>query len=249
MDDHQIGTSLRSIRIRRRWTQQQLAETAGVSRHVVGRVERGRAATVAVGALRSVAAALDARLSLAVQWQGGDLPRLVNSRHSALHEAAARMFDALDGWVVEPEVSFSIYGERGVIDLLAWHPGRRALLVIELKTELVDINDLMGSVDRKRRLAERIALDRGWRPASVSTWVAIADVRTNRRAVARFAATLRAKFPADGRTMRGWLRDPVARIDALGFVSFGRPRTLTNGLAPIRRVRPRRPAARPRGRV
>ena len=170
-------------------------------------------------------------------------------RHSALHEAAARMFDALDGWVVEPEVSFSIYGERGVIDLLAWHPGRRALLVIELKTELVDINDLMGSVDRKRRLAERIARDRGWAADTVSCWVVVADVRTNRRALARHVTTLRAKFPADGRTMRGWLRDPVARIDALGFVSFGRPRTLTNGLAPIRRVRPRRPAARPRGRV
>ena len=33
-----------------------------------------------------------------------------------------------------PEVSFSIYGERGVIDMLLWHPARRALLVVELKT-------------------------------------------------------------------------------------------------------------------
>ena len=51
----------------------------------------------------------------------------------------------MPAWVVRPEVSFSIYGERGVIDVLAWHPARRAILVIELKTELVDINELMGT--------------------------------------------------------------------------------------------------------
>ncbi len=61
-----------------------------------------------------------------------------------------------------PEVSFAVYGERGVIDILAWHPGERALLVIELKTEIVDIQDLIGTVDRKRRLARVVARDRGW---------------------------------------------------------------------------------------
>lgn len=35
-----------------------------------------------------------------------------------------------------PEVSFSIYGQRGVIDILAWHAATRSLLVIELKTEM-----------------------------------------------------------------------------------------------------------------
>ena len=46
--------------------------------------------------------------------------------------------------MLAPEVSFSIYGERGVIDILAWHPGRRALLIIELKTDIVDVNELVG---------------------------------------------------------------------------------------------------------
>ena len=48
-------------------------------------------------------------------------------------------------------------GERGVIDILAWHAATRTLLVIELKTEIVDINELMGTVDRKRRLAATVA--------------------------------------------------------------------------------------------
>ncbi len=208
MEDQQVGTALRTIRIRQRLTQAGLASRAGVSRYVVSAVERGRLASIPVINLRAIASALDARVALAVRWQGGDLARMVNARHAALHESIAILFDGLDDWITEPEVSFSIYGERGVIDVLAWHPRRRALLVIELKTEIVDVNELMGSVDRKRRLAQRIAIDRGWDPVTVSTWVAVADVRTNRRALARHATTLRAKFPADGRTIRGWLADP-----------------------------------------
>jgi hypothetical protein len=156
-----------------------------------------------------------------------------------MHDSAARMFRLLAGWEIEPEVSFSIYGERGVIDILAWHPARRCLLVIELKTELVDLNDLMGSVDRKRRLAGDIARDRGWHPASISTWVAIAEGRTNRRAVTSHTVTLRTKFPTDGAGVRRWLREPRGRIDGLGFLPYVPGTLMRHDLAPIRRVRRR----------
>ena len=46
-----------------------------------------------------------------------------------MHEIVARYFLGLPAWIVEPEVSFSIYGERGVIDILAWHPTSRILLL------------------------------------------------------------------------------------------------------------------------
>jgi transcriptional regulator with XRE-family HTH domain len=239
MDDQRVGTTLRSIRIRQGKTQEDVAAIAHVSRFVVGRIEQGRLAAIPLGKVRAVAAALDARLDLAIRWRGGDLGRLVNARHAAMHDSAARMFRLLAGWEMEPEVSFSIYGERGVIDILAWHPARRCLLVIELKTELVDLNDLMGSVDRKRRLAGDIARDRGWHPASISTWVAIADGRTNRRAVTAHTATLRSKFPADGAGVRRWLREPGGRIDGLGFLPYVPGTLARQDLAPIRRVRRR----------
>ena len=55
-----------------------------------------------------------------VTWTGS-----ANRRHSTFHELVARWFgDVLPAWVLAPEVSYSIYGERGVIDILAWHPGR-----------------------------------------------------------------------------------------------------------------------------
>jgi transcriptional regulator with XRE-family HTH domain len=236
MDDQQVGIALRSIRVSKRWRQEDLSARAGVSRTMIVRIERGRLASVPLGTIRRVAAALDARFDPLVRWQGGDLGRLVSARHAAMHEAMARLFGSLDGWTAEPEVSFSIYGERGIIDILAWHPTRRILLVIELKTEFVDINEMMGSVDRKQRLAWRIARARGWDPVAVGTWIVLPDNRTNRRALAAHETVLRAKFPADGRQVRPWLREPDGALSALSFLPSVASVNTRRDLAPIRRV-------------
>ncbi len=238
MDDQRFGSMLRAIRIRKRLRQADIAARAGVSRWIVMRIEAGRLGTMSLDTLRSVAAALDARVEPLVRWHGGELPRLLGARHGAMHEAMARWFASLPEWVAEPEVSFSIYGERGVIDVLAWHPVRRILLVIELKTETVDINEMLSALDRKRRLAASIARDRGWDPEAVATWLVVADSRTNRRHVAAHAAVLRAKLPTDGRAMRAWLRDPRGPVATLSFLPSVRGAHLGSDLAPVRRVRP-----------
>ena len=202
MDDRLVGSALRALRIRRGWRQVDLARQARLSRETVAQIERGNSATVSLGAIRSAADALGAPLDTTIRWQGGDLGRLLNRRHAAMHEAMARHIQTLGSWTSEPEVSFSIYGERGVIDVLAWHSQTRSALVIELKTELVDVNEMMGTLDRKWRLADRIARDRRWIAETVSVWLVIADTRTNRRALAAHATVLRGKYPADGRTIR-----------------------------------------------
>jgi hypothetical protein len=128
-----------------------------------------------------------------------------------------------DGWEVRPEVPFSEYGERGVIDLLLWHAASRSLLIIELKTELVDFNELLGTLDRKRRLAPSIARQLGWEPASVSTALLVADSMTNRRRAGAHAPLLRAALPDGGRALVQWLRAPSQSIRARRFVSDARP--------------------------
>jgi transcriptional regulator with XRE-family HTH domain len=240
MDDAQLGAALRALRIRQRLTQAEVAVAAGVPRSVVGLVEHGRLGRCSLHSVRAIAAALDCTIVVSPRWHGGDLERLLNARHSAMHEALASRFGGLSGWIIEPEVSFSVFGERGVIDGLAWHAASRSLLVIELKTEFVDVNDLMGSVDRKRRLAAGIGRDRGWQAEHVSTWVAIADGRTNRRALARHKLTLRTKFPADGRAIGKWLRALGGAINALGFLPVDAFAGNGVAVAGSRRVRPAR---------
>ena len=238
MDDLRIGATLRAIRVRKGWRQSDLARRARVSPSLVGAVERGNASSVTLGRLRRVASALGARLDTLVRWDGADLPRLLGARHAAMHEAVGSMFAALGGWQIEPEVSFSIYGERGIIDILAWHPGRRMLLVVELKTEVVEIGLLLGKMDQRRRLAGKVARRHGWDPVAVSTWVIIADGRTNRRALAAHRVVLRRKFPIDGRTIRRRLRDPRERVDSLSFLPYRKDASLGRGIRPVRRVMP-----------
>ena len=63
----------------------------------------------------------------------------------------------LPGWVHAPEVSFAFYAERGVIDILAFHEPTGSLLVIELKTEFVSLEDLLGTMDIRMSHAADIA--------------------------------------------------------------------------------------------
>ena len=181
-------------------------------------IERGEIGSVPVGKLSRVAGVLEVRLVLEPSWRGAAIDRVVSSRHSAMAEAVTRMLvDA--GWDVRPEVSFNHFGERGIVDLVAWHAGLRTLLLIELKTELADVNALLGTTDRRRRLAATIAAPFGWRPETVAQWLVIAEGTTNRRRVAEHRTLLRAAFPEDGRSVRGWVERPAAAVRALWFLS------------------------------
>lgn len=227
----------RAVRIRRRLRQADLARMARTSPSSVSRIERGLFGTLPIDVTRRVGAVLEIRLDLVASWRGGDLERVVNARHSALHARLADRVGRAPGWVSAAEVSYSIWGERGVIDRLAFHPERRLLAVFELKADLADPAGLIAQVDRYRRLAPEIARGRGWDVASVSCWAVVADTDTNRRRVAAHRELLRGAFPAEGRRLWEWLRDPGERLDGLAFVAYPRPRTGTRSLTAVKRVR------------
>lgn len=194
--------------------------------------------------LLRIADALDVAIRLTAAWQGGELDRLINSRHSGLHESVARWMAKQPGWELAPEVSFSVFGERGVIDILAWQSATRTALVIELKTEIVDVNDLMGRVDVKRRLAGDIARERGWKAAAtIAVWVIVADGTTNRRRVRAHSTALRTAFPHNMHLVSGWLASPTAPISALTFWSSAQQGDTSQPLATVKRVRRSMPRA------
>lgn len=236
MDDQQVGISIRTVRVRRGRRQAEIAAEADISATTISRIERGHLDEVAVGTLRRVCARLELRVDIRVRSRGGDLDRMVSARHSQLVESIiAKLHRDSPDWVVQPEVSFSIWGERGVIDIFAWHPGKRALLVIEVKTEIVDVGEMLGTFDRKRRLAREIALERGWDPLTVSAWLVVADSRTNERRIADHRTTLRTAYPDDGRRMRRWLAEPDEAVAALSMWPV--VAKAAGSKAPVRRVR------------
>jgi transcriptional regulator with XRE-family HTH domain len=229
MDDLRLGAVIRAVRLRRKLRQLDVARAAGVSHATVSLVERGHCGLMSLETLRRIAAVLDVRVDLVGRWRGGELDRLLNRRHSLLAESFAARVTRAPGWVAEPEVSFSIYGERGVIDQLAWHAVTAHLLLVEFKTELVDMNELLGTLDRKRRLIRRIAEIRGWTPGWVSVWLVVADTSTNRRHAREHATLLHSRLPFDGRWLRKLLRDPSEAASGMAFWSDSNRRSMGTG--------------------
>jgi hypothetical protein len=208
---------------------------------MISYLERGRLDCSSLATLRKVAAVLDIRIDVVARWRGGELDRLLNARHSLLSSAVIAMLNAR-GWEALAEVSFSVYGERGFVDVLAWHAPSRSLLVIEIKTEIVDAGELLGTLHRKTRLAARIAHERGWSPATVSTWLVVAHSSTNRARVKALGPMLRAALPASGSEMAAWLRAPIGRIAGLSFFqNLNRSSAMNNfaGRQRVRAVQPR----------
>jgi DNA-binding XRE family transcriptional regulator len=241
MDDARVGGVIRAVRLRRGWRQEDLAAAARVSRATVSRAERGHLVAILLPNLRAIGTVLEIRLDFTPWWRGGQLDRMVNAGHGALHEQVARMLGELPEWTSAAEVTFSIFGERGSIDVLAWHAARRALLVVELKTEIPDPAALIAQVDRYVRLARAVATERGWDAATVNRWVAVAESDMNRRQVSRHRAMLRNAFPANGHGMRHWLRDPAEPVAALSFLADVHGANANGRFAPTRRVRPPKP--------
>jgi transcriptional regulator with XRE-family HTH domain len=219
MNDIVIGRSLRALRLRCHARQVDVAERAGVSQQLVSNVERGRLATVSTATLRRILAAVDADLVTIVRWRGGDLDRLLDEGHADL---VGRIVTLLQrrGWQVLSEVTFSEFGERGSIDVLAWHAPTRTLLVIEVKTEITSAEELLRRHDVKVRLAPKLGRDRfGASPACVGRLLVVADGTANRRRVERLAAILDTAYPSRGRDVRAWIARPQGDLRGLVFTA------------------------------
>jgi transcriptional regulator with XRE-family HTH domain len=250
--DQQVGLLFRTARIRSGKRQEDVAAAAGVHRSRLSSIERGLLDDASIRDLRAVATQLEIRVEIRASWRGGDGVRIVNERHSRMHELVAARLAATPGWEFATEVTFSEWGERGVIDILAWHAATRALLVIELKTEIPDPAGLIAQVDRYRRLAPTIGRDHGWNALAVATWVLVAESDMNRRQLARHRVILRNAFPLNGHFMRRWLRDPAAgdaertraptagHVSGLSFLVNAAGGDTNGRLGPTRRVRRRR---------
>lgn len=216
VEDQRVGAVMRAMRLRRGLRQADVAVAAGVSAQTVSRLERGRLETLSLRVIRAIGRVLEVRLDLAPWSRHGDLMRFATADHAALVEAIVRELLAL-GWEARVEVSFSELGERGFIDILAWHAPTRTLLVIEVKTQIVDVGETAGVLDRKRRLGPRVAAALGWDPAHVSTALVVRKTRTNERLVADHRATFAGLLPLGTRSFRAWLRHPKGVIGAVAF--------------------------------
>ncbi len=211
MNDLAFGRLLRLVRARRGIRQADVAAKAGVHQATVSLVERGQLDGLTVRTVRSICAALEIEVSLDPRWRGPALDRLRDAAHASIVERVAFVLRAR-GWEVVVEFSFNRYGERGSVDLVGWHAPTRTLLIVEVKTALVDLQDLLGTLDRKRRVVPlELARERGWRATQVGVILAARATSSSRRIVQRHAATFGAALPSSNRRGAPLARKPGRR--------------------------------------
>jgi len=204
-----IGKAIHGIRSTLRWSQRELSRRSGVSQSMISAVERSLAGDLTFASASRLLEAMGARLTIGV-----DAPYL-GSRRAQTDPAHARLSGSVarslvgQGWKVATEVEVGGDRSRGWIDILAYHPATRMLLVIELKTEIHDL----GAIDRNlgwyQREAVAAARRLGWRPSRIhgsllllATTVNDESVRFNRESLARI-------FPARVNELSGLVRSGV----------------------------------------
>ena len=137
------------------------------------------------------------------------LDRLVDARHAATVGATVAWLTAA-GWTCMTEVSFSIFGERGSIDVVAIHPSG-AMLAVEVKASIGDANQTLIAIDRKTRLLPTIPRERGWPPGPIGTLLVVAEGTTSRRRIAEHAKVFLSALPTPSSECRHWVRMPHGR--------------------------------------
>jgi HTH-type transcriptional regulator/antitoxin HipB len=220
MDDIRVGRVLRALRRRRGWTQTELANRAGVSQQVISLVERGHGASLSGHTIRRIFAALDARWEPTVSWRGGALDRLLDEDHSHMVAATVARLRA-SGWSVDVEVTYSSYGERGSIDVLAARAATGAVLAVEVKSELASLETTLRKMDEKSRLVRRVLCqDRyGFEPLAVGSLLVLPATDTSRRRLRASAVVLDAALPARGHAVRRWLIEPHGSLHGVWLLA------------------------------
>lgn len=129
------------------------------------------------------------------RWRGVELPRLLDARHAALVEQVVARLSAL-GWETVLEYTFQHFGERGSVDVLAWRSDSRALIVVEVKTDLDDLQEMLSAVDRKARLVPRlVAAERSWAALVLGVVLVMPEGSTSRWQVSGTRPSSRQRSP------------------------------------------------------
>lgn len=195
---------------------------------------------LSIDKLDRILRALDAEIELVVRWRGGELDKVLDAGHATLEGMLAEQL-VRDGWRVELEVTYAIGGDRGSVDLLAFHPEHAALLVAEIKSDVTSADGTLRRHDEKVRLGATIARERfGWVARSVSRLLVLPDASTPRRRIRALAGLFDRVYPARGHLARRWLRDPVGPLAGILFLPSTKAVGARQDLTARRRVsRPR----------
>jgi transcriptional regulator with XRE-family HTH domain len=182
-------------------TQAELAAAVGVSRPYIAAIEHGRAnPSLDVADRIGIALGLELRLV-------GRFPALIDGpgQRDAVHARCSGYADRRlvgSAWLTHGEVTIVRGRIRGWIDLLAYDPRRRILLVVEIKTWIDDFGSIERQLDWYMREGPSIARGFGWEPVRVVGFLLLLATADADEALRRNREVASRAFPGRARDMR-----------------------------------------------
>jgi hypothetical protein len=125
------------------------------------------------------------------------------------------------GWETAGEVEIGGDRSRGWIDLLAFHPQHRLLLVIEVKTEIRDFGSIERTLGWYERESWAAARRLGWRPRTVLGCLLVMATEANEVRLGDNRAGLTNGFPIRATELERILANgsqPPRRARALAMI-------------------------------
>jgi transcriptional regulator with XRE-family HTH domain len=186
-------------------TQQELAKATGVSRSHIAGIETGR-----VDPSLDLVWSISDRLGLELQFVGR-APRVIQTRRGDLvHARCSALVDRRmqrAGWETVREVEVAGGRSHGWIDLLAFDPRSRTLIIIEVKTRVDDIGAVERQIGWYERGAYQVAASLGWKPRRTLSWLLLLASDEVESQISLHRHLLKRAFPARAREMRAIVRD------------------------------------------
>jgi transcriptional regulator with XRE-family HTH domain len=210
-----FGAICRGRRIELDLTQAAVSQSLGISRSHYAAIEAARA-NPSIALVDRIGETLGLRLGLVASLLVVVTDPVVRDAvHARCSAYVMRRLQA-DGWLVLREVEIIDARLRGWIDLLAFDPRSRTLLIIEIKTSIDDIGRLERQVGwYSRAIASAVPAD--WQPVRVATWVLALSTADVDEAIARHRAIIDAGFPGRAASMREVLSESVAGLADRGL--------------------------------
>jgi transcriptional regulator with XRE-family HTH domain len=184
------------------WTQKELGRRAEVSQSFVSAVENVRVGDLTFANASRLLEAMGAQLNVGVSAPFlGDRERQRDPAHARCTAYVASRLRR-DGWQASTEVEIGGDRSRGWIDVLAFNPVSRLLLVIEVKTEIRDLGAIERTLGWYEREAWAAARRLGWRPRQVIGCLLLLATAANEARVADNGATFKTGFPIRATLLR-----------------------------------------------
>jgi transcriptional regulator with XRE-family HTH domain len=196
-------------------TQQELAGAVGISRSHIAGIETGR-----VDPSVDLAWSIADRLGLDLQFLGRPPLAVEPRRDDLVHARCSAYVDRRlvgHGWSIARELEVFAGRSHGWIDLLAFDPRSRTLVIVEIKTRLDDIGGMERQIAWYEREALGLARSLGWLPERRLAWLLLLASDEVERQISLHRDILGRSFQDRAPAMRLVILDGAAQARSRGL--------------------------------